>query len=116
MSDQKQPQNNKNRHLQIRLTEEELALIKQRAGDLSMSEFVRHVALNQKLEQPKAKKIVHVADPELVRNIAWIGNNINQIAKHLNLGNEVDDDILIALTQIQISLDLELQRVMDHDR
>lgn len=114
MSDDKPIKKIRDRHIQIRLTDTEFNDIKTRAGELGTSTFLRQLALGQKIEQPKgkAKKIIHAADPELVRHVAWIGNNINQIAKHLNLGNHVNNEVLMTLVKIQADLDAELQRIM----
>ena len=86
MSDDKSTKKIRDRHIQIRLTDTEFNDIKTRAGELGTSTFLRQLALGQNIEQPKgkAKKIIHAADPELVRHVAWIGNNINQIAKAIN--------------------------------
>ena len=118
MSHEKPTKKIRNRHIQIRLTDAEFDEIKIRAGELGTSTFLRQLALNQKIEQPKikAQKNIHVADPELVRHVAWIGNNINQIAKHLNLGNHVNNEVLMTLVKIQADLDAELQRIMSDDR
>ena len=118
MSDEKPTKKVRDRHIQIRLTDSEFNDIKARAGELGTSTFLRQLALDQKIEKPqaKAKKIIHAADPELIRHVAWIGNNINQIAKNLNLGNKVDNDVLINLVKIQADLDSELARIMSHDR
>jgi len=118
MSDKKADKEIRNRHIQIRLTDVEFNEIKVRAGALGTSTFLRQLALDQKIEQPKpkAKKIIHAADPELVRHVAWVGNNINQIAKHLNLGNKLDNEVLMSLLKIQTDLDNELKRIMSDDR
>lgn len=117
MRDEKPTKEIRERHIQIRLTDAELNDIKTRAGKLGTSTFLRQLALDQKIEQPKpkAKKIIHAADPELVRHVAWVGNNMNQIAKHLNLGNQVDNEVLMTLVNIQADLDTELQRIMSDD-
>ena len=118
MSDEKSTKKIRDRHIQIRLTDAEFSEIKARAGQLGASTFLRQLALNQKIEQPKpkAKKIIHTADPELVRHVAWIGNNMNQIAKHLNQGNPVDNEVLMTLVKIQADLDAQLKRIMSDDR
>ena len=118
MSDEKPTKEIRDRHIQIRLTDTEFNDIKARAGELGTSTFLRQLALNQKIEQPKAKakKVIHAADPELVRHVAWIGNNMNQIAKHLNVGNKLDNDVLLALVNLQTNLDAELERIMTNDR
>ena len=110
MSDEKPTKKIRDKHIQIRLTVTEFNEIKIRAGELGTSTFLRQLALNQKIQQPKpkAKKIIHAADPELVRHVAWIGNNINQIAKHLNLGNKIDNELLMTLVKIQADLDTKL--------
>lgn len=118
MSDEKATKEIRDRHIQIRLTDTEFNDIKTRAGELGTSTFLRQLALNQKIEQPKpkTKKIIHAADPELVRHVAWIGNNMNQIAKHLNQGSKVGNEVLMTLVKIQADLDAELKRIMSHDR
>jgi hypothetical protein len=118
MSDKKEEKEVRDRNIQIRLTDTEFNEIKNRSGELGTSTFLRQLALGQKIEQPKAKpkKIIHSADPELVRHVAWIGNNVNQIAKHLNVGNKLDNDVLMALVNLQTSLDTELERIMTNDR
>ena len=118
MSDDKPAKKIRDRYVQIRLTDTELNEIKARAGALGTSTFLRQLALNQKIEQPKpkTKKVIHAADPELVRHVAWVGNNINQIAKHLNLGNKLDNEVLMSLVKIQTDLDNELERIMSDDR
>lgn len=117
MSQDKPPKAIRDKHIQIRLTADEVAQIKNRAGDLGSSTFLRQLGLGQKIEQPKSKPttIIHSADPDLVRNVAWIGNNINQIAKHLNSGNKLDNDVLMAVVELQATLDAELKRIMSHD-
>ncbi len=118
MSAEKPTKEIRDRHIQIRLTDAEFAEIKIRAGELGTSTFLRQLALGQKIEQPKAKakKVIHAADPELVRHVAWIGNNINQIAKHLNQGGKVGNEILMTLVKIQADLDAEIKRIMSDDR
>ena len=104
--------------LKIRVSDQEIADIKKRAGQHDMSNYVRGLVLDQPVAapEPKTKKIVHSADPELVRAVNRIGININQIAKHLNQGNKVDNDVLMTLVKIQADLDSELERIMSHDR
>lgn len=108
----------RDKHIQIRLTADEVAQIKSRAGDLGSSTFLRRLGLGQKIEpsKPKPMTIIHSVEPELIRNVAWIGNNINQIAKHLNSGSKLDNDVLLALVELQTTLDTEIKRIISHDR
>lgn len=101
--------------LKIRVSDDEILDIKKRAGRHDMSTYARGLILEQPIAAPesKHKKIIHSADPELVRHVAWIGNNINQIAKHLNAGGDVDNDILLTLVNIQSALEDQIQRTLE---
>ena len=107
----------RDRYIQIRLTDDEMAEIKLRAGNITTSTFLRQLALDQPTPQPSPKptKIVYSADPELVREINRIGININQITRHLNEGQPLSNAILIALLNLQTSLDETVARTMTND-
>ena len=104
--------------LKIRVSDDELLDIKKRAGSHDMSNYVRSVILDQPIvaPEPKHKKIVHSADPELVRAVNRIGININQIAKQTNAGQEVGNSVLIALLNLQTTLDKALASSVPDDR
>jgi len=104
--------------LKIRVSDQEIADIKKRAGQHDMSNYVRGLVLDQPVAtpEPKTKKIVHSADPELVRAINRIGININQIAKQTNTGQEVGNTVLMALLNLQTTLDKALASSMTDDR
>lgn len=105
------------RYIQIRLTHDEMAEIKKRAGGIATSAFLRQSALDQPVPQPNPKptKIIHSADPELVREVNRIGININQIAKQLNEGHRLSNSILIALIELQASLEDAVSRTLPND-
>lgn len=110
--------NIKDKSIKIRLTQEEKTEIQARAGAINISTYLRKLALNQPVPQPPpptTKTIIHTADPELIRAVAWIGNNMNQIAKHLNSGNATDNSMLLQMIEIQRALDAELKRVIAND-
>jgi len=104
--------------LKIRVSDQEIADIKKRAGQHDMSNYVRGLVLDQPVAaaEPKTKKIVHSAAPELVRAINRIGININQIAKQTNTGQEVGNAVLMALLNLQTTLDKALASSMPDDR
>jgi hypothetical protein len=104
--------------LKIRVSEQETVDIKKRAGQHDVSNYVRGLVLDQPVaaSEPKSKKIVHSADPELVRAINRIGININQIAKQTNTGQEVGNSVLMALLNLQTTLDKALASSMSDDR
>ena len=104
--------------LKIRVSDTEMSDIKKRAGQHDVSNYVRGLVLDQPVAapEPKTKKIVHSADPELVRAINRIGININQIAKQTNTGQEVGNAVLIALLELQTTLDKALASSVPNDR
>ena len=104
--------------LKIRVSDDEIVDIKKCAGRHDMSTYARGLILDQPVAapEPKTKKIVHSADPELVRAINRIGININQIAKQTNTGQEVGNAVLIALLELQTTLDKALASSVPNDR
>ena len=104
--------------LKIRVSDDEVLNIKKRAGRHDMSNYVRSLVLDQPIAapEPKQEKIIHSADPELVRAINRIGININQIAKQTNAGQEVGNSVLIVLLNLQTTLDKALASSMPDDR
>lgn len=105
--------NLKDKKVQIRMTTEQKAQIVERAQGADISTFLRELGLGHdpKAPEQKAKVIIHAADPELVREVAKIGNNINQIAKHLNLTKELDRTVFTEILKVKADLDAELERV-----
>lgn len=109
----KAKRNLKDKKVQIRMSAEEKSLILERAQGADISTFLRELGLGHEPKIPAqvAKNIVHSADPELVREVAKIGSNINQIAKHLNLTKELDRNAFTEILKIKADLDAELERV-----
>lgn len=112
-TDKKTIRNLKDKKVQIRMSAEEKALILERAQGADISTFLRELGLGHDPKVPKQKPrvIVHSADPELIRYIARIGNNINQIAKNLNLTKALDQQAFTEIQTIRINLDFELERL-----
>ncbi|MGF7484024.1 plasmid mobilization protein [Providencia sp. SP181] len=69
------------KEIKIRLTEEEHAALLARCTSPKLAEWMRETCLD--VRKPKARKIPLV-DPQLLRALAGIGNNVNQIARHLH--------------------------------
>jgi len=65
----------------IYFNDEEYEKIKYRASEYHMSfgKFVKNAALENKI------KIRQTTDPSLIRELGYVGNNLNQIAKALNI-------------------------------
>lgn len=105
--------NLKDKKVQIRMSADEKALILKRAQGADISTFLRELGLGHEPKIPKAKPkvIVHSADPDLIRYVAKIGNNINQIAKNLNLTKSLDQQAFSQIQNIRINLESELERL-----
>lgn len=108
------PQRRREKELKIRFTDEEFSLIKQKAGDKSVAEFMREYCLdapNFNFEQQQ--RLVHKLpkiEPDLFRILVNAGNNLNQIARHLNEKRAAGLSIefmSVALELTKISLMLE---------
>lgn len=66
--------------IKVRVNEDELALLQERSGPVKISPYLRTLGLGY---QPRKKPTPRV-DPELVRELARIGNNLNQLTKTAN--------------------------------
>ncbi len=73
----------RNRYIKVRVSEEELQLIKSKAAatDSNVSDLLRHLTLNMRIHKSQY-------DKELIRQIARIGSNINQLARWANRHKE----------------------------
>jgi len=65
----------------IRLNDTEYELIKSRADEhgLTLGKFIKTAALERKI------KVRKTTDPSLLRELNYVGNNLNQVAKSLNI-------------------------------
>ncbi len=86
----------------VRATQAELAAVEARraASGLCMSEFVRAQALSGAIIQRKP-----LADKVLVRDLAAIGNNLNQIARKANVSGHVDSPTMDHVRDVLCRLD-----------
>lgn len=102
--------------VKIRMTEAEKTQLKEvaRRERTTLARLIREAVLQEAKDRHKnvtyKQVIVHAADPALVREIARIGNNINQIARTLNTLNKQD-----ALTRSAVLESLiTLKTISDH--
>ena len=63
------------------MTEEEHQAFLDRCTKASLASWIREICLNEK--KTKQSRVVEV-NPQLLRQLAGIGNNLNQIAKIVN--------------------------------
>ena len=89
----------------VRFEPAERDYIKDVAGSLSISEYIRRAALNKPIPQHRRKQRVPEVNRLTYVELGQIGNNLNQIAKACNIaikqgqGCNIDPDIFIALSQ-----------------
>ena len=85
----------KSRHISLRLTETEYEVYKEfaRRGGFTLSELIRRFLTNGKVSY----QMPIVADmpqlKEITAQLAAIGNNLNQIARYLNSGGLLTDEL-----------------------
>ena len=82
---------------------EKLELNASLAG-LKVSAYIRHIMSN-------ARPPIHKFDKAMIIQVAKIGNNINQIAKHVNIDKVIDGVVLKQIIDVNKKLDdLMLQK------
>ena len=100
----------KEKRIFIRVSEDMHELISYEAekSGLSISEFCRRVLLNRPIK--KLPIIIHDEREILqeLRNINKVGNNLNQIARHLNEGGETNDALLHEIRKTLTTLDISI--------
>ena len=85
----------KSKRISLRLTETEYEVYKEfaRRGGLTLSELIRLMMVNGKVSY----RMPIVADmpqlKEITAQLAGIGNNLNQIARHLHTGGVLTDEL-----------------------
>ena len=88
----------RNRKITVRLSEKERQYLGEQAdaGGMKIEPYVRELIMgNEVKSRPKEEWA------EVVRQVASVGNNINQIARNTNMGMEVTVDILKEVLEMQ---------------
>ena len=88
----------RNRKITVRLSEKERQYLGEQAdaGGMKIEPYIRELIMgNEVKSRPKEEWA------EVVRQVAAVGNNINQIAKNTNMGMEVTTDILKDVLEMQ---------------
>ena len=76
---------------------EKLELNASLAG-LKIPAYMKHIILN-------TKPPIYKFDKTMVIQVAKIGNNLNQIAKHVNIGKAIDSVVLRQIIDVNKKLD-----------
>ncbi|HDX6298009.1 TPA: plasmid mobilization relaxosome protein MobC [Campylobacter fetus subsp. venerealis] len=81
----------------IRLSKDEWNIIfeKMEKANLNFSEFARMSMINSQIFSKKEKRAI--ANKELIIELAKIGNNLNQVAKHLNIEKKGIDRVSLEM-------------------
>lgn len=103
----------KYKQVKVNLTPEHYAELLEKAAalDKTLAQYIRDNLNIDLKEKPRVRKKrtdsseFNKADPQLIYHLSMIGNNINQIAKHLNSGNSFDRVALASLMDIRDKLD-----------
>nr|WP_287413288.1 plasmid mobilization relaxosome protein MobC [Pseudodesulfovibrio sp.] len=66
--------------------------------NMTMAQYIRHLT-NTKTIQDKRKQVTQ-NEKDTLRELNSIGVNLNQIARHLNQGKEIDKYVLMILENI----------------
>lgn len=103
----------RNRQISFRVSEEEYNILQEKStiANLSIPQYCKDVSLSKKINQPK---VDHQGASEIALEVRRIGNNINQVAKHLNSGLGVTEgqinDLKGGLRHIWLMLNSILQK------
>ena len=84
------------REITIRVTDDELQKLHERKTDATLAGWMRNLGLGM--------TPIKQADPKLVRALGRIGSNLNQIAKHANTHNELDQNVLTEISAVRAIL------------
>ena len=88
----------RNRKITVRLSEKERKFLGEQAdaGGMKIEPYIRELIMgNEVKSRPKEEWT------EVVRQVAAVGNNINQIARNTNMSMEVTADILKEVLEMQ---------------
>lgn len=88
----------RNRQISFRLSDQEYKNLQLKSEILSLSipQFCKDVALSKKIREPK---IDNKGALQIASELRRIGNNVNQVAKHLNSGLNVSEGQIKALQE-----------------
>ena len=97
------------KEIKIRLSEEEHQALLDRCTKASLATWIRETCLSEK--RTKQSPVVEV-NPDLLRQLAGIGNNLNQIARIVNQKAKTDTPLdRIAVISALHGIEQELKRI-----
>ena len=102
------------KEIKIRLTEDEHQRLLERSQRTHLAEWLRELGLGERASA-KRRKLPDV-DPQLFRQIAGTGNNINQIARKLHRMQILEPADKVRLLSLLTSIDRQLQELLEEHR
>ena len=84
----------------LRISSVEISRIQKKA-DLANITFSQYVRKALKNSRPIFTQVIKPERSEMLREIAKIGNNLNQLAKHCNSQGEIDQGVLISIRALE---------------
>ena len=93
--------------IKVRVSSDELETLRQRCPKARLAEWMREQCLATESVCSRKPRTALAVDPALLRQLASIGNNINQIARRVNSGEWAALDrlhVVAALTAIERGL------------
>ena len=96
------------REITIRVTDDELQRLHDRKTDATLAGWMRNLCLGA--------SPIKQADPNMFRALGRMGSNLNQIAKHANTHNKLDQNVLTEISAIRaILIDLIEKNLQGND-
>ena len=101
----------RNYTLRVRVnTREKEAVERRKEIGFTMSEWLRSLALGQDVKEKRKRRAPPKVDPELVRHLAKLGSNLNQIARAANTMKRQGCPVeLVELKLLLCSIERELK-------
>ena len=89
--------------------DEKLAIESRKPVGFALAEWWRQLALGQDVKEKRKRRSPPKVDPELLRQLARMGGNLNQIARALNVANRKGNVVdVIELKVLLCSMEREL--------
>jgi len=102
----------KSKTVGIHLNDEEYAEIKARADAAaarSLGAYIKAAVFDKPVPEQRVIRHTKVADPALIRQLAWVGNNVNQIARVINQSKSISQTEAASLFAVLAIIAEELE-------
>jgi len=102
----------KSKTVGIHLNDEEYAEIKARAAAAaarSLGGYIKASVFDKPVPEQRVIRHTKVADPALIRQLAWVGNNVNQIARVINQSKAISQTEAASLFAVLAIIAEELE-------